>query len=82
MHVQECYVLMQENALLKWKLKQMLITEPEERRGFLKGLLLQWHPDKFLQSAGNRIAPEDQQKIMQRVAAIFCLVNAEHRMMA
>ena len=56
----------------------MCLTEAaggEEHRQFKRMLQLRWHPDKFQQMYGERLADEDRERIMHRITTLFQLVN-------
>lgn len=46
-------------------------------REVLKSEMLRWHPDKFWQRFGARLAAEDRDDIMQRVKLLSQQINAE-----
>ena len=47
-----------------------------EVQSILRPLTLQWHPDKFQQRFGGALRPDDRDRIMNRVTAIFQLLVA------
>ena len=54
------------------------IRHPRQTDGpaALRRLRMRWHPDKFIQSWGARLASDDHAKVMRRVNDIAQLINA------
>ena len=51
-------------------------TEPVAgHRGLIRTLALRWHPDKFQQAFGARLAATDKDRIMDRVTKTFQLIS-------
>ena len=46
-----------------------------DKKNFQK-LAMRWHPDKFLQRYGNRLAAEDKERILVKVKEVFQAINA------
>ena len=38
-----------------------------DKKAALKTHTMRWHPDKFLQKYGNRVIPQDKEKVMEKV---------------
>ena len=49
------------------------------RKARLKKALLRWHPDKFLQSFGSRLAADEREAILQRVTEVSQAINSLHQ---
>ena len=47
-----------------------------QRKKAFRAASLRWHPDKFMQSFGGRLAPEEADEIMQRVTEVSQAINA------
>ena len=48
----------------------------QDFKKFLRTQQLIWHPDKFMQKFGQRLVPEDKEKILERVTALSQALNA------
>ena len=51
------------------------VKDAEVYRKYLKVQQRRWHPDKFLQHCGDRIAEEDRGKILKQVKEISQELN-------
>jgi len=51
------------------------IVEGSDQKKILKIAQLRWHPDKFEQSFGGHLHPEDKQLILFRVTAVSKFLN-------
>ena len=47
-----------------------------ERKAAFRSASLRWHPDKFVQSFGGRLVPDEREAILQRVTQVSQAVNA------
>lgn len=47
-----------------------------ERKAAYRAASLRWHPDKFVQSFGSRLVPEEREKILKRVTEVAQAVNS------
>ena len=48
----------------------------EERKKFLREQQVRWHPDRFLQKCGDRLAAEDREKTIEQVKKLSQGINA------
>ena len=47
----------------------------EEVKKCIREEIRRWHPDKFLQKVGARVAPDQQQGVMDRVKGVSQALN-------
>jgi hypothetical protein len=53
-----------------------LRNDADARRRAVREALRRWHPDKFGQRFGGRLAPEDRERILERVKAVSQALTA------
>ena len=51
-------------------------TSAAERKQAFRTASLRWHPDKFVQSFGARLQPEEREQVLQRVTEVSQAINA------
>jgi len=49
-----------------------------DKKSFQK-LAMRWHPDKFMQKFGQRLAEKDKEKILLKVKEVFQLINSQRK---
>ena len=49
------------------------------RKAAFRAASLRWHPDKFLQSFGSRLAADEREAILQRVTEVSQAINSLHQ---
>ena len=52
------------------------LTSAAERKQAFRAASLRWHPDKFLQSYGARLVPEERDDILKRVTEVSQEINS------
>uniref|UniRef100_A0A7S1N1Y1 NF-kappa-B inhibitor-like protein 1 n=1 Tax=Eutreptiella gymnastica TaxID=73025 RepID=A0A7S1N1Y1_9EUGL len=66
----------QEPDLMKEYLEASRPSDPTRHQQLVRQLTMRWHPDKFLQQFGPRLAPSDRERILAKVTHVFQVIGS------